>query len=70
MRGSTFRDTEWLRWNGTALRPARGEDVLRTVELYNHTGALAASASEFDAFENANSRPPPMPRCFQRSTRS
>ena len=55
--GTTLRYTEWLKWNGTALRPLLGAGALKAVELYNHTEPLPAGASNFDAYENSNLAP-------------
>ena len=54
---TTLRYTEWLKWNGTALRPLLAPDALKAVELYNHTTPLPAGASNFDAYENVNLAP-------------
>ena len=51
---SLYRYTEWLQWNGSALRPMLHAGAVLAVELYNHTDPLPSETSVFDAFENVN----------------
>lgn len=52
MRTPEWAVTEWLRWNGTALRPIWEESV--GVELYSHAGNSGIGPASFDDFENVN----------------
>ena len=49
MRTDRYRYTEWVRWNGTELRPEWSENI--GVELYDHQGD---TENDFDAYENVN----------------
>lgn len=49
---SQIRYTEWLAWNGTALKPIW--DEVHSRELYNHTGPMKEGYTVFDSFENVN----------------
>jgi len=51
---TAYRYTEWLQWNGSALRPMLHAGAVLAVELYNHTDPLPSETSVFDAFENVN----------------
>ena len=57
LRVDTWRYTEWVRWNGSALRPIWEQPV--GVEMYAHDAGNAskcntASNACFDGFENKN----------------
>ena len=49
MRTDDYRYTEWVKWNGTKLKPEWDKQV--GVELYSHVGD---TGNDFDAFENEN----------------
>merc|ERR1712151_82684 len=51
MRTDRYRYTEWVRWNGTALRPIWSD--LRARELYDHEKDLG-HWTDPDGFENVN----------------
>ena len=63
--GATYRYTEWLAWDGAALRPLLGRGALKAVELYNHTDPLPSGASGFDEYENVNLAPRADPQLLQ-----
>jgi iduronate 2-sulfatase len=51
MRTDRYRYTEWVKWNGSALRPIWG--VQEAAELYDHQGDDGAWTNP-DKYENVN----------------
>ena len=51
MRTDRYRYSEWVKWNGTALRPIWG--ALEAAELYDHHGDDGGWTNP-DKYENVN----------------
>ncbi|EDQ87110.1 uncharacterized protein MONBRDRAFT_27633 [Monosiga brevicollis MX1] len=52
MRTEEWALTQWVRWNGTSLRPNWNQTV--GLELYDHRNNTGMAPSAFDDFENEN----------------
>jgi hypothetical protein len=52
MRTHNMSITQWVRWNGTGLRPDWAAPV--GTELYTHAGDDGMAPAAFDDYENTN----------------